>query len=500
MNWAKSAALFSIIAILLLSALLFFMKQPGPDRSANGTGKGLVLYCAAGIKPPVEAAARAYEAEYGIPIQIQYGGSGTLLSNLQVARRGDLYLAGDDDYLSRAREKELVREILPLATMKPVIAVQKGNPKSIAGVSDLLRDEVATAIANPGAAAIGRITRELLSGSGQWAVLEENAVVTKPTVTEIANDLKLGTIDAAVLWDATVAQYDELEAIAVPGWDQATQQIAIGILNWSERPTAALHFARYLAARDRGLLEFERSGYQPVMGDVWADVPEATLFSGGVNRLAVEPTITAFEEREGCRITRVYNGCGILVAQMKAGQWPDAYFSCDVSFMTQVADLFLDSIDLTETDMVLVVARDNPLKIESARDLTREGIRVGIANAEQSALGALTKALLEKNGLYDDILPNVRSQTPTADLLVNQLRTGSLDAVIVYKANTSQIGDKAEVLSLGLQDAVARQPYAVGAKSEHPYLMQRLLEAIRKDASRFEETGFRWIAGAELGK
>ncbi|MDD8051856.1 MAG: hypothetical protein PHG55_10975, partial [Verrucomicrobiota bacterium] len=91
-------------------------------------------------------------------------------------------------------------------------------------------------------------------------------------------------------------------------------------------------------------------------------------------------------------------------------------------------------------------------------------------------------------------MENVRSQTPTADMLVNQLRTGSLDAVIVYQANTSQIEGKAEVLSLGLEDAVARQPYAVGAGTEHRHLMQRLMEAIERDAEHFEATGFRWVA------
>ena len=62
-------------------------------------------------------------------------------------------------------------------------------------------------------------------------------------------------------------------------------------------------------------------------------------------RPAIEQTITAFEEREGVRVPRVYNGCGILVAQMKAGQVPDAYFACDVEFMKQVQALFPDSED-----------------------------------------------------------------------------------------------------------------------------------------------------------
>ncbi len=56
-------------------------------------------------------------------------------------------------------------------------------------------------------------------------------------------------------------------------------------------------------------------------------------------RPAIEQTIAEFERREGVKVTRVYNGCGILVAQMKAGEVPDAYFACDSEFMNQVNDI-----------------------------------------------------------------------------------------------------------------------------------------------------------------
>ena len=52
-------------------------------------GEELFFYCGAGIRKPVEAAARAYEKEYNVKVQIQPGGSNTLLSNLQVSGRGD---------------------------------------------------------------------------------------------------------------------------------------------------------------------------------------------------------------------------------------------------------------------------------------------------------------------------------------------------------------------------------------------------------------------------
>jgi len=493
MKTARRLLVVSGLAALLLVFLLWWEPGGPPARSAKTP---LVIYCAAGLKPPVEAAARAYERTCDTPIQIQYGGSGALLSNLRVVGRGDLFLAADDSYLRMAHTIGLIEETIPLARMVPVIAVRKGNPKSIHSLEDLLRVEVA--LANPEAAAIGNVVRELLRPSGQWDALEKRVHVFKPTVTDIANDIKLGTVDAGIIWDATVNQYPELEMVRIPALNAGEGNISIGVLSFSQQPTSALRFARYLGAPDKGLQEFSRLGYQPVAGDAWAERPEAVLFSGGVNRLAIEETIQRFEQREGVSVTRVFNGCGILVSQMKSGQHPDAYFACDISFMPPVRDLFLDPLNVSETDLVLVVAQGNPLAIRSLADLPRPGLRVGVANPEQSALGALTERLLKELGLLEGVTPNLKVQTPTADLLVNQMRTGSLDAVIVYEVNASQVRDRLTVVPIQHAAAKAIQPYAIGKNSKHRLLMERLRAAICSDASRqrYESLGFHWHTNA----
>ena len=147
----------------------------------------------------------------------------------------------------------------------------------------------------------------------------------------------------------------------------AVETVTIGVLKASKQPTAALRFARYLAARDRGLLEFAKKQYTPVAGDAWAETPELVLFSGAMLRPGVEKTLQEFEAREGVRFTTVYNGCGILCAQMRAGERPDAYFSCDTSFMKSVIEFYLDPADVVDNDLMLLVAKGNPLSIRTPR-------------------------------------------------------------------------------------------------------------------------------------
>ena len=439
--------------------------------------------------------AREYERRYGVSVQLQYGGSQTLLAGLTVNQRGDLFIPGDDSYLQLGREQKLIAEMIPLARMRVVLAVRKGNPKAIRSLEGLLGEGVKIGQANPDAAAVGRLAREALQPAGQWEALQRRTLVYKPTVNDVANDLKLGAIDAGFIWDAMMADYPELEEAPLPVLTNAWSRLAAGVLRRTEQPAAALRLARFLGARDQGLLEFARRHYQPADGDEWAETPEVVLYSGAMNRVAVEETIRQFEQREGARVTRVYNGCGILVAQMKAGGLPDAYLTCDRSFLPPVADLFpLPPVQISDSEIVILTAKGNPKGLRALTDLAKAGLRVGVANPEQSTLGALTRRMLEQDGLLPSVMTNVVTQTPTADLLVNQMRTGALDAVVVYVANTTSVREQLEVVRLPRPDALAIQTFSVGKNSKHKQMVGRLLDTLRSEASRarYESAGFHW--------
>ena len=468
--------------------------------------ESLFMYCAAGIRKPVAEVAAAYAKEsFGVPVELQYGGSNTLLSQLEVAGIGDVYLAADEFYIEKAREKKLVKEAVPISWMGPVLAVKKGNPKNIKSADDLLKPGLRIGAGNPDQAAVGRKTRKLLTKSGHWdgvkTAIETNGVF-KPTVNEVANDVKIGSIDVAIIWDSTVAQYDDLEAVRIPELEAGRSKVMVSVMASAKSPTLALQFCRYLGAKDKGLPVFKKYGFDIVEGDAWARVPEITVFSGGVNRVAVEDTIKEFEAREQVKINTVYNGCGILVAQMKGIQsgslntmFPGAYFACDISFMEAVQDDFLPAINLTNTDMVIITPPDNPNQIKTLNDLTNSGLKVGVANPDESALGDLTRKLLQSMALYDQVEANVATKTPTADLLVHEVRVKALDAAIVYRANTIKAAEHLNVVDIDHELAQATQPYAVAKNSDHRHTLERLMEAIQSANSqdRYTSSGFNWL-------
>ncbi len=493
-------------------ALLIFMlfrgtQKPGISRLPHVAGQPaaneLFVYCAAGMRYPMEAIAEQYKREYGVSVQLQYGGTNTLLSQLEVSQVGDLFLAAEDSYVDLAEQKGLTAERLPLAEMRPVIAVQKGNPKKIRAIADLTRDDVKVCMGNPDAAAIGDKVRELLKATGQWDSLEQhvtNSGVFKPTVNEVANDVKLGSVDAGIIWDSTAAQYPELEAIHTPELEPGLALIEIAVLNSSKHPTQALQFARYVAARDKGLKVFEQKSFQPVDGDLWAERPQLTFFAGAVNRRALEPIIKQFEDREGVTVNTIYNGCGILTAQMRTMQqnqdsgFPDTYMACDVYYLETVQELFQDAVNVSDTDIVIVVQKGNPKNITSLSDLVRPGVRVAIGQPEQCTIGALTRRLLQQEGIYDKLLTeNVVTQTATSALLVPAITTGSADAVLAYATDTRSESDKLEAITIDSPLAKAVQPYSIARSSNHKYLGRRLFATISKSRNSFEAAGFHWL-------
>ncbi len=490
-----AVALGSIVALGALIACLWLLAMP----STTSTSTSLRLACAAGMQPAVAPAVEAFTQRTGIQVTIDYGGSGTLLAQFEIKPNAvDLYLAADVEYVELAREKGLVREIIPLATMTPLIAVAAGNPLNVRSAHDLARTDLRVGLGSPQAAAVGRVTREVLRSIGIWEEVKANTLVFKPTVNELANDLSLGTIDATVIWDATASQYDAVHAVHLDTMNAHARTIAIGVATDAGQSQEALKLARFLASRDHGGAFFEAFGYTPIDGDVYADRPSITLFAGTMFNTAIEESILAFESREGVDVTRLYNGCGILVSQMRSGATPDAYLACDQSFLDSIADRFQPGVELSHNPIVIAVAKGNPKNITSLDDLARSGVRIGLAHPEKSALGSLSASLLRAEGVataVENAATNVHD-APQGDFLINALRVGAIDAALVYISNTALSRDELDVIQINSPLARSRQPFAIATASPAAQLAARLRDTLTTSISqkRFEAIGFEWKA------
>ncbi len=172
--------------------------------------------------------------------------------------------------------------------------------------------------------------------------------------------------------------------------------------------------------------------------------------------------------------------------------------ACDVYYLDTVKEWFQEAVNVSDTDIVIAVQKGNPKEIHTLQDLLKPGVRVAIGQPDQCTIGALTRRLLEHEGIYGQLLnDNVVTQTATSALLVPAVTSKSADAALAYQTDTLAESDKVDVIIIQSELAKAIQPFSIARSSKQKYLARRLFAAIRRSRSAFESTGFHWRLNAE---
>jgi molybdate transport system substrate-binding protein len=485
-------------SVFLLAGLIGALCWTSDTGLAKRTGDPLIVYCAEAMRVPMDAIAQDYEREYEQKVELRFGASMSILANLSVTKQGDLFLPADDSYIGLAKEKGLVKQgdVFNLASMNAVVIVRPNFPRKIASWDDFLAEGNRIALGNTEATAIGKVTKDHLQTAGLWSALEKRNPSYQGTVNEVLNSVCLGSVDVGIVWDVVAQRRADVTVVKLKELETVQARVQIALTKHATQRDSAIQFVRYIRASDKGVPQLKKLGYSNIeeRGPMDKRV-ELLVHAGAMLRPALEESLIEFEKRENVRITRVYNGCGILISQMKTGEMPDVFFACDTSFMNQVQDQFNPATNVSTNQLVIAVKKGNPKKIHELLDLGKPGLRVGVGHEHKCALGALTEQTFLQTGVMKQVTKNIVVKSPTGDTLVNQLRVGSLDAVVAYRSNVLPFADELEAIPItGIKCATPAQPIAISKSTTHPELSKRLMEFLRAQESRerFEKMGFGW--------
>lgn len=215
---------------------------------------GLLILCGTGLRVPMEALRKEFERRHHTKIRVVYGGSPCLLAQLSITapnRLVDLYVPGEEYYAQQAVKRGLVSAHRPLSYFIPVIMVRKGNPKGIHTLQDLAQPGIRVGVGEPKTCAIGHTTQELLKKHGLTQRVMRNVVVRTPMAPELSNAVKIGSIDAAINWDAVAAPYtDAADIITIPPRDNVIVCATIGIAKASRAVQLARQFLDFATGKD----------------------------------------------------------------------------------------------------------------------------------------------------------------------------------------------------------------------------------------------------------
>jgi molybdate transport system substrate-binding protein len=173
--------------------------------NAQSTSKRILVFAGAASKPATEEGARIFQERFGIPVNVIFGGSGFVLSQMKLTKKGDLYFPGSSDFMEMAKKEHLVfpeSEKL-LVYLIPAINVQKGNPKKISSLRDLTKDGVRVAIANPEMVCVGTYAVEIVEKNltpVEKEKFKKNLVNYTESCEKTANVISLKAVDAVLGW------------------------------------------------------------------------------------------------------------------------------------------------------------------------------------------------------------------------------------------------------------------------------------------------------------
>ena len=265
MRRAEHRAGDAILPLLVAAAVLCV--GAGCDKqedvgSAKPLKESLLVYCAGGMRPPIAKLAEEFQAQHGARINLTYGGANILLGQIELARKGDVYIPGDADYLGMAARKGLVKSQKPISYFVPVLIVQKGNPKGLKTLADLTRPDVRIGQGDLKACAVGRLMHRLLEMNGvDPAAWQKNVKLTTPMVNGVALKVKLRMIDGGVVWRCIAARYSEDSTIVeLDPQKNICPVVAGAVLSFSKNPAAAAAFLDFLAS-ERGRQVLTENGY-----------------------------------------------------------------------------------------------------------------------------------------------------------------------------------------------------------------------------------------------
>ena len=244
------------------SAVALCLLLLGTALVAQQQSRTLFAYVGAGIKDPIIDLAEQYEQQTDVRIQMTFNNMGSLLSQLQLAKTGDIFIPGGMPFLRKAADAGLILKISrPVAYHVPVIIVPMDNPKGISSVKDLSRPGVKLILPDQKATALGISIFKVFDKLGISDAVRKNVLSFVETPEKVIVTLRLGQGDAGVVdYSALVRENDSFKIVEIDPSINEVEAIPCAVLTCSQQQDAASDFMRFVERE--GPAAFAKFGFK----------------------------------------------------------------------------------------------------------------------------------------------------------------------------------------------------------------------------------------------
>ncbi|MFO7951544.1 MAG: molybdate ABC transporter substrate-binding protein [Bacillota bacterium] len=246
-----------IIIIFTGLGIAFYHDLLNADEN-EGDKLNLVVYCAAGVRAPVELLAQEFAEHNEVKVDLVYGNSGNLRSQIKTRGVGDLYIPGDPRFLNSV--DYLAAE--EIANHFPVLVVNASQADRIETVRELVNSDISFVLVKADSTALGETTEKIIAGVGLHDQLKGRLYGRVATANQVPLYVSLGDRLAGICWYSNYLMYEEdLITIKIPEHLQTRIPIIGVVLSNSEHQKKAEKFLDHLKS-DNANEVFEHQGFE----------------------------------------------------------------------------------------------------------------------------------------------------------------------------------------------------------------------------------------------
>lgn len=217
-------------------------------------------------------------------------------------------------------------------------------------------------------------------------------------------------------------------------------------------------------------------------GDVAAARPELLIYCGITMAHPITEIAEIVGKQTGAKFVISQGGSEDLYKSLAASRKGDLYLPGSASYRKRHLEegLLGDYVHLGYNQAAMIVRTGNPKGITSdPRELVRKDIGVVIGNADTGSIGRETKRILEKAGIYQEVLDNSVFLTTDSRNLNKALREGEADVIVNWRATAFFEENR------GHMEVIDMDPHLASPKklllnllsfSKHPEIARRFME------------------------
>jgi molybdate transport system substrate-binding protein len=247
------------LAIAACGSVSGIPAQPAPSSTTPKLSGTLTVFAAASLSEAFKDAEQRLEAKNpGFMATDAFAGSQQLVANIQNGAPADVVATADTTTMQRLVSAGQVESPRTFARNTLAIAVARGNPRHVAGLSDLAAPGVSVVLADPSVPA-GNLARQALQRAGVTVVPKSNELDVKSTLEKVES----GDADAAIVYTTDVsAASGRVDGVAIPAGQNIVATYPIAVVRASRHHDAAAAYVGeavsgdvQAALRRRGFLQ-----------------------------------------------------------------------------------------------------------------------------------------------------------------------------------------------------------------------------------------------------